>query len=201
MIRAKFQSRKPVMDEHLTRLWAGAEADALGKNGIAIVEAATGMSRTTIRAGRNELRGGVDAGDVVNVRRAGGGRLPIEETNPEIVSALEAFVDPVTRGDPESPLRWTSKRSRKLAEELGRQGFRLSPQKVGQLLHAGGYSLHQRARVERWGRAHEKRWTRLARVRERARAWSEGQVCVCVDVLALARCRARGAAVGHQRGA
>jgi hypothetical protein len=110
------------MDERLTRLWAGAEADALGDGGIAIVEEATGMSRTTIRVGRDELRSGVDPSDVVKVRRTGGGRPSIEETCPEIVSALEALVDPVTRGDPESPLRWTSKSTRKLAEELGQQG-------------------------------------------------------------------------------
>ena len=129
------------MDERLTRLWAGAEAEALGDGGIAIVEEATGMSRTTIRVGRDELREGVDPNDVVNIRRAGGGRPAIEETRPEIVPALEALVDPVTRGDPESPLRWTSKSTRKLAEELGQQGYQISPQKVGQLLHASGYSL------------------------------------------------------------
>jgi len=129
------------MNERLTRLWAGAEAEAIGEGGIAIVEEATGMSRTTIRAGRDELRAGIDPTDVVNVRRTGGGRPPIEETHPDIVPALEALVDPVTRGDPESPLRWTSKSTRKLAEELAHQGYQVSPQKVGQLLHASGYSL------------------------------------------------------------
>lgn len=141
IIRAKFSSLKPVMDERVTRLWAGAEAIAIGEGGIALVEKATGMSRTTIRAGRDELLAGVDPGDVVKVRRPGGGRPSIEETCPEIIPALEALVDPVTRGDPESPLRWTSKSTRKLAEELRRQGYRVSPQKVGQLLHASGYSL------------------------------------------------------------
>ena len=99
------------------------------------------MSRTTIRAGRDELRAGVDPGDVVKVRRAGGGRPSIAQTRPEIVPALEALVDPVTRGDPESPLRWTSKSTRQLAAELGQQGFDVSPQTVGLLLHASGYSL------------------------------------------------------------
>jgi Rhodopirellula transposase DDE domain len=140
-VRGKFVALRPVMDERLTRLWAGAEADALGEGGIAIVERATGLSRTTIRAGRDELRGGVTADDVVGVRRAGGGRARIEETTPGIVEALETLVDPVTRGDPESPLRWTSKSTRKLAAELSTQGFAVSPQKVGQLLAASGYSL------------------------------------------------------------
>jgi hypothetical protein len=140
-VRGKFVALRPVMDERLTRLWAGAEADALGDGGIAIVERATGLSRTTIRAGRDELRAGVTADDVVGVRRAGGGRSRIEETTPGIVEALETLVDPVTRGDPESPLRWTSKSTRKLAAELSTQGFAVSPQKVGQLLYASGYSL------------------------------------------------------------
>jgi len=88
-IRAKFEALKPVMDERLTRLWAGAEADALGTGGITMVEQATGLSRTTIRAGRDELRSGVDAADVVRVRRAGGGRPTIEASNPGIGEARE----------------------------------------------------------------------------------------------------------------
>jgi hypothetical protein len=140
-IRRKFEALCEVMDERITRLWAAAEADVLGHGGIAIVERATGVSRTTIRVGLEELRGGAMPDDVVNVRRAGGGRLSIEQTSPGIVSALETLVDPVTRGDPESPLRWTSKSTRKLAEELSDRGFTVSPQKVGQLLRASGYSL------------------------------------------------------------
>ena len=107
-IRAKFVALHPVMDERVTRLWAGAEADALGDGGIAIVERATGLSRTTIRAGRDELRAGVTADDVVTVRRPGGGRPRIEDATPAIVEALEALVDPVTRGDPESPEEWAA---------------------------------------------------------------------------------------------
>lgn len=141
VVRSKFQALGPVMDERLTRLWAGAEADALGAGGIAIVELATGMSRTTIRAGRDELRAGVAPDDVVKVRRPGGGRPPIEQSQPEVLTELEALVDPVTRGDPESPLRWTSKSTRKLAAELSNRGFDISPQKVGRLLHVAGYSL------------------------------------------------------------
>ena len=140
-VRTKFLALRPVLDERLSRLWAGAEAEALGDGGIALVERATGLSRTTIRAGRDELRAGVSAEDVVLVRRAGGGRPRIEETTPEIVAVLESLVDPVTRGDPESPLRWTSKSTRKLATELTAQGYAVSPQKVGQLLAASGYSL------------------------------------------------------------
>jgi hypothetical protein len=140
-IRIKFLALRPVMDERLTRLWAGAEAEALGDGGIATVERATGLSRTTIRAGRDELREGVTPDDVVAIRRPGGGRPRLEATSPALVEALDLLVDPVTRGDPESPLRWTSKSTRKLADELSALGYPISPQKVGQLLHASGYSL------------------------------------------------------------
>jgi Rhodopirellula transposase DDE domain len=141
IVRTKFLALSPVMDERLTRLWAGAEADALGDGGIAIVERATGLSRTTIRTGRDELLAGVSADDVVASRRPGGGRPRLEAVTPGLVAALETLVDPVTRGDPESPLRWTSKSTRKLAAELTTQGYAVSPQKVGQLLNASGYSL------------------------------------------------------------
>ncbi|HVX91574.1 MAG TPA: ISAzo13 family transposase [Candidatus Paceibacterota bacterium] len=140
-IKRKFKALSPVLDERVTRLWAATEAEVLGRGGIAIVERATGLSRTTIRVGMEELRAGAKLEDVVNVRRTGGGRPSIEQTSPGIIPALEELVDPVTRGDPESPLRWTSKSTRKLADELSQKGFVCSPQKVGQLLHASGYSL------------------------------------------------------------
>jgi hypothetical protein len=140
-IRTKFLALKPVMDERLTRLWAGAEADAIGDGGITIVAEATGMSRTTIRAGRNELRQGVTPSDVIRVRRAGAGRPSIEATVPGVVDALERLIKPVTRGDLASPLRWTTKSTTRLSMELARRRFPASPQTVGQLLHARGYRL------------------------------------------------------------
>ena len=181
VIRAKFLALKPVMDERLTRLWAGAEAEALGEGGISIVEAATGMSRTTIRVGRDELRAGVDSADVVNVRRAGGGRPSIEATSPEIVDVLEGLVDPVTRGDPESPLRWTSKSTRKLASELGAQGYKVSPQKVGQLLHASGYSLQANEKTLE-GTAHPDRNAQFEFINSRVDAFhGRGAPVISVD--------------------
>jgi hypothetical protein len=140
-IRKKYEALSPLMDERMRRCWAGVEADVIGEGGIAIVERATGMSRTTIRAGRDELRGGVGDIEVVQVRRTGGGRPRLEELDPGLVTDLESLVEPVTRGDPESPLRWTSKSTRKLATELTERGKPISPQKVGQLLFAMGYRL------------------------------------------------------------
>jgi hypothetical protein len=181
MIRTKFLVLRPVMDERLTRLWAGAEADALGGGGIATVERATGLSRTTIRTGRDELRGGVTPDDVVAIRRPGGGRPRIEETSPAIVEALEALVDPVTRGDPESPLRWTSKSTRKLAGELTAQGYPVSPQKVGQLLHASGYSL-QATQKTLEGTAHPDRNAQFEFINDQVDAFhARGAPVISVD--------------------
>lgn len=165
----------------MTRLWAAAEASVLGVGGIATVERATGLSRTTIRVGLEELRAGATPEDVVNIRRAGGGRPPIEQTNPEIVGALENLVDPVTRGDPESPLRWTSKSTRKLAEELVAQGFKISPQKVGQLLHASGYSLQSTNKTLE-GTSHPDRNEQFEFINERVDAFQErGAPVISVD--------------------
>lgn len=180
-IRSKFQALRPVMDERLTRLWAGAEADALGTGGITLVEQATGMSRTTIRAGRDELRAGIDPDDVARVRRAGGGRPTIEASHPGIGEALEALVDPVTRGDPESPLRWTSKSTRKLAEELGARGFKVSPQTVGQLLQASGYSLQSTHKTLE-GASHPDRNGQFEFINERTDAFhARGAPVISVD--------------------
>jgi len=157
------------------------EAEALGEGGIAIVGRATGLSRTTIRAGREELRAGVAADDVVAVRRPGGGRPRIEDATPEIVQALEALVEPVTRGDPESPLRWTSKSTRRLAEELGTQGYPVSPQKVGQLLHASGYSL-QATQKTLEGTAHPDRNDQFEYLNDRVDAFqARGAPVISVD--------------------
>lgn len=180
-IRSKFRALEPVMDERLQRLWAGAEADAHGDGGIAIVARATGMSRTTIRAGRDELRLGVRPEDVVNVRKPGGGRPRLEDGNPELVEALESLVDPVTRGDPESPLRWTSQSTRKLAEELSKQGHTVSPQKVGQLLHSAGYSLQSTNKTLE-GTTHPDRNEQFEFINDRVEAYQgRGSPVVSVD--------------------
>jgi len=181
LIRAKFLALKPVMDERLTRLWAGAEAEAIGAGGITLVAAATGMSRTTIRAGRDELRKGVAACDVVKIRRAGAGRPSIEKRTPEIIDALDHLLEPAARGDRESPLRWTAKSTRKLSAELDRQGFSISPQKVAQLLHAGGYRLQSVDRpIE--GTSHALRGQQLELINDRVKAFhARGAPVIAVE--------------------
>lgn len=129
------------MDERARRLWAGVEAGAIGYGGVAAVARATGLAISTVRKGRDEGRAGARRDDVVRVRRSGGER-PYELEHPEVWPALEKLVDPVTRGDPESPLRWTCKSTHLLsAELLAQHSIRASDKTVAKLLREHGYSL------------------------------------------------------------
>jgi DDE family transposase len=154
-IRRKFRALRPGMDERLRRQWAAAEARELGRGGVTAVARATGMSRTTITAGKQELQlpAKQREQDALRVRRPGGGRRPLAATDPELLAALEALVEPVTRGDPESPLRWTCKSTAKLAAELTRQKHPVSDRTVATLLKQAGYSL-QANRKTREGTSH-----------------------------------------------
>ena len=117
------------------------EADAIGRGGVAQVARATRLAISTVRKGRDEARAGALREDVVNVRRSPGNR-PFEEGNPEVWPALEKLVDPLTRGDPESPMRWTCKSTHALSAELfSRHGIRISDKTVAKLLREHGYSL------------------------------------------------------------
>jgi hypothetical protein len=140
-VREKWRLLKATMDERARRLWAGTEAGAVGYGGVAMVARATGMAISTVRKGRDEARAGARPEDVVKVRRSAGKR-PFEVLNPEVWPALEKLVDPITRGDPESPLRWTCKSTMVLAAELFAQhDIRLSDRTVAKLLRDHGYSL------------------------------------------------------------
>ncbi|SRR5579883_195262 len=140
-VRAKWKRLRPSMDERMRRLWVGAEADALGWGGVALVARATGMAIRTVRKGRDEVRAGARPEGLVRARRSPGKR-PFEAAHPEVWPALEKLVDPVTRGDPESPLRWTCKSTRVLSSELAAQhGIQISDKTVGKLLREHKYSL------------------------------------------------------------
>jgi hypothetical protein len=141
LVSQKWRLLKATLDERARRLWAGAEADAIGYGGVAAVARATGLAISTVRKGRDEARAGARRDDVVNVRRSAGKR-PYEEVHPAVWPALEKLVDPVTRGDPESPLRWTCKSTHVLSAELfERHGIRISDKTVAKLLREHGYSL------------------------------------------------------------
>src|SRR5215470_8654089 len=119
MVREKWRRLMPSMDERMQRLWAGAEAEAIGWGGVAAVARATGLAISTVRKGRDEGRvSSQPSGDLVKVRRTGGGRRRHEVVHPELWPALEKLVNPVTRGDPESPLLWSCKSTHVLAAEM-----------------------------------------------------------------------------------
>jgi hypothetical protein len=157
-IAEKFETIAPILDEAQRRIWAATEALAIGYGGIAIVHRATGMARSTIKRGLEAIESGQYdwLATTGRSRRIGGGRKPLAETQPGIVEALDSLVDPVTRGDPQSPLRWTTKSTKKLARALCDKGFRVSDRTVARLLHDNGYSLQStRKRFE--GSRHEDR--------------------------------------------
>ena len=142
-VKAKYQSLKGILNERARRLWAASEAREIGWGGIAAVQAATGMSHSTIRKGMRQLTE-QDSREPLPVNRSrqkGGGRKGILIHDPKIVETLESMIDPVTRGDPESPLRWTCKSTRRLADGLIEKQHQISPRKVAELLHQLGYSL------------------------------------------------------------
>jgi hypothetical protein len=153
-----YHSLSVEMDERLRRQWAAAEARELGWGGVTLVAQATGLSRTTITAGRRELDlpGERRAAEGTRIRRPGGGRRSLTQRDPQLLAALEALIEPATRGDPESPLRWTCKSIRRLAEELTGQNHPVAATTVATLLHDAGYSL-QANRKTREGAAHPDR--------------------------------------------
>jgi transposase len=158
-IRHKFQSLNPVLDERSRRQWAAAEAQELGYGGVSVVARATGLARDTIYTGLRELeyrQRHPHEPPSQRLRQAGGGRKSLLELDADLVSALEALVEPLTRGDPESPLRWTCKSTRQLAAELGGRGHPIGYRSVAWLLHEMGYSL-QANRKTREGNQHPDR--------------------------------------------
>jgi hypothetical protein len=158
-IRQKYLALSAVMDERMRRQWAAAEACALGWGGVTTVSAATGLARNTITTGLRELehrQAHPSAAVGVRLRSAGGGRKPLTEVDPGLLQALDKLVDPVTRGHPESPLRWTCKSTRKLAQELQRQNHPVTDRTVASLLKQAGYSL-QANRKTKEGSSHPDR--------------------------------------------
>jgi Rhodopirellula transposase DDE domain len=155
LIRRKFLALVGDLDERARRRWAAVEARALGRGGVSVVARATGMSRGTVRAGLREL---ADPNPLPPhcQRRAGGGRKPDLETQPGLRKALDALIEPATRGSPTNPLRWTCQSTRRLAKELRRQRFDASASTVRRLLRQMGYSL-QANRKTREGKEHPDR--------------------------------------------
>ena len=142
-IQEKYMSLKSVLDEQSRRLWAATEAKSLGHGGISIVSRVTGLSRTTIHLGIKNIADPAyhSTKEIGRIRSSGGGRKPITETDPTVLTDLEHLVEPSTRGDPESPLRWTCKSVRQLAAALKEKGHKIGRQKIAHFLSILGYSL------------------------------------------------------------
>ena len=139
-LRAKYRTLGPELTERSRRLWAATEARVLGRGGIGEVARATGISRSTISRGLQDVRSG-ERLEPGRIRRPGGGRTPTARKDPKLVRDLEALVEPTTSGGPQSPVRWTSRSTRRLARELREMGHPVGPHLVRNLLHAAGYSL------------------------------------------------------------
>jgi hypothetical protein len=193
-IRDKYIALRPFLDERRRRLWAANEALALGRGGVTLVAAATGMARSTIGDGLRDLRA-VAAGRVVAAgeprpavvagtqrqRRAGGGRKALTDGDPDLVGALEALVEPTTRGDPQSPLRWTTKSTRKLAAELTGQGHPVSAATVATLLRQLKYRLHALRKTTE-GASHPDRDAQFQHISATVGAFQQrGQPVVSID--------------------
>jgi hypothetical protein len=183
-IETKYYALSPLLDERLRRQWAAAEATAYGWGGVQAVAQATGLSHTTIRKGQSELAERHTHPELPvtqRLRSVGAGRKRLTTLDPELLPALERLIDPVTRGHPESPLRWTCKSTPVLARELAAQGHPVSARTVQRLLHAADYSL-QSNRKTREGSAHPDRNAQFEHINDLVCRFQErGQPVISVD--------------------
>ena len=171
---------KSHLSERQRRVWLGVEARELGRSGVAVVAAAAGVSRDTVRRGRDELDDPQPL-EVDRSRTPGGGRKRAEVLQPGLVEALDALVEPESRGDPMTPLRWTSKSLRTLEVELGSQGFGVSATLVQRLLHEAGYSLQGNAKTLE-GTQHEDRDAQFRHIHDTAAKYAaSGDPVVSID--------------------
>jgi transposase len=183
-IKAKYEHLRSYMDEKVIRLWAAVEAQSLGRGGVSRVAEATLLSRTTIYAGMSELESGgpaIEARSHGKVRRAGGGRKKLKEKDPALLHDLDELLEPSTRGDPETPLRWTCKSTTKIAEELTARGHQVSQRTVCDLLNELGYSL-QANRKTNEGSSHPDRDLQFMHISEKVKEFqSLEQPVISVD--------------------
>ncbi len=183
-VRNKYQSMREMLNERSRRLWAATEARSLGRGGIAVVMAATGLSSTTVDRGLKELATKESGGVVLSperIRGPGAGRKRAEESQPGLAKALMRLVEPTARGDPESPLRWTCKSTYHLAAELRKQGFRVGPRTVAKALKKREFSL-QANRKTREGESHPDRNAQFMHINEQVMAFQRrGQPAISVD--------------------
>ncbi|QSE81054.1 ISAzo13 family transposase [Rhodococcus koreensis] len=177
----RYETIRGHLNERQRRVWLGVEAAQLGPGGVAIVASATGVAADTVRRGRAEAEEVTSAVPVERSRKPGGGRKRAEAHEPELVATLEALIDPDTRGDPESPLRWTCKSTRALARALTENGYQVSDFVVRRLLKELGYSLQANAKTTE-GRQHPDRDAQFRYLHERTEEhMASGDPVISVD--------------------
>jgi transposase len=180
-IGEKYQVLQPVLTERGRRLWAATEANSLGRGGKVAVSKATGISRVTINKGLAEIENGTAEFSPAAIRRKGGGKKRLVDQSPELLEALKDLVEDSTRGDPEVPLLWTCKSTRRLVAELSRLGYRIGRQKVSELLTDLGYSLQGNRKTQE-GSSHPDRNHQFRYLNARVRLFQRhGQPVISVD--------------------
>src|SRR4030042_3947786 len=181
-VAEKYKSLISILDERGRRVWAAIEARSLSRGGVSVVSKATGLSRTTIHTGISELKNKSKTTIVPGrIRKDGAGRKPLTHHAPDILAALDSLVEPTTRGDPESPLRWTCKSTRRLADEMQKCGYRIGDRKVAGLLHEMKYSLQANAKTIE-GAQHPDRNAQFEYINTQTKAFaSKKQPVISVD--------------------
>ena len=179
-LKNRFIKLRPFLNERLIRLWVAAEAEAIGYGGVSMVARSTGVSRRAITNGSKELKG-----ELVlfpqRVRQSGAGRKKLIEKDALLRETLEKLIEPFAGGDPESPLKWTAKSVRNLAEELNKQGHPVSRQVVSELLHGMGYSLQANKKTIEGGK-HRNRNAQFEYINQRVKEYqAAGQPVISVD--------------------
>ena len=179
-IRFRYEQLAPTLDERSLRLFAATEAAALGRGGISRVSRITGIARTTITRGQQELAEGTSS-ETGRIRRPGGGRKKVVTLDPVALEKLERLVEPLSRGDPDSPLRWTCKSIRTLSEELKKSGHAVSHRWVWATLHDLNYSLQANRKTEE-GNQHADRNEQFEHINARVAKYSRaGNPVISVD--------------------
>lgn len=182
VIRHKYELLSEGMNEKLRRRWAASEADAYGWGGVTAVSEATGLAPNTVKRGITEMNDSQSPEHNFNqVRQSGGGRKALIELDRELMSALERLIDPVTRGDPQSPLRWTCKSTYQLSVTLSQKRGPISPSSVGRLLRGSGYSLQSNQKTLE-GSSHPDRNEQFNYINNMVRRFQHtGQPVISVD--------------------
>ena len=183
-IQRRFRALAPFLDERMRRLVAASESEAIGYGGVSVVARATGVSRRAITEGMKELKKPKSRRarlEEARIRRRGAGRKRTVDKDSSLLEDLDRLVDPVTRGDPESPLRWTCKSVRRLAEELQQEGHAVSHQTVAELLHALDYSLQANQKTLE-GSQHADRDEQFEYINRKAQRYlKQGEPVISVD--------------------